>query len=400
MKKLSIIMLALALALVFTAPAMAIHVGDPDSPEGSLGVTGSYRFDGEAVDIDGAKADYFDDDFDLSIVLEKGNVKGYVSLEISDRTFAGAAGGSPTGAKDSLGEDASVPKVPVVDNYYIEWTAMDNLTVKFGEYGLGFARGIGTDGAGASNIQLTYMMDALDISATLSKETEGWSGSDDDNDTLVLRVNGKDAGPFTTASVISYSQMNDLPAGADENSYLGVDLALPLGPVDVALEYGANGGDIEGEFYALFVDLAFIENFGLTVNYFQSSDDYVGTYDGNDWSPVIIYGDNINGDMLDTSAIWVEFTYDVNDKLTVGLQALLAAENDAGEEFGTEVDFGLSYKIADNITYKLAYGSYSAGDGVDLDSLYLDDTDPDYDPADNNDDADYTELFHSIVFKF
>ena len=91
MKKLSIIMLALALGLFMAVPAMAIHIGDTDSPEGSLGVSGTYSFDGEARDsdglVDGTKTDFFDDDFDLSIVLEKGDIKGYVSLELSDGDF-------------------------------------------------------------------------------------------------------------------------------------------------------------------------------------------------------------------------------------------------------------------------------------------------------------------------
>jgi hypothetical protein len=152
--------------------------------------------------------------------------------------------------------------------------------------------------------------------------------------------------------------------------------------VDLALEYGGNGGDLDGDFFVLFVDLAFIENFGVTVNYFQSSDDYLVAYEGNDWSPVAIFGDNINGDMLDTSALWLEFTYDVNDKLRVGAQALVMAEDDAGNEYGTEIAAGLTYKIADNITYKAAFSDYAEGDGV-----YADD-------------VDYTELFHTLQFKF
>ena len=371
MKKLSNILLALALALVFTVPAMAIHIGDKDSPEGSLGITGNYRIDGESVDIDGNKADYMDDDFDLSIVMERGPVKGYVSLELSDRTFVGDAGGSPGG-----GDDA---KIPAVDNYYIEWTAMDNLKVKMGEWGLGFARSIGTDGAGASNIQVTYMMDALDITGTLSKEVEGWSGTDDDNDTLMIKVDGKQAGPFTTASVVSFTQMNDL--SGTENSYIGLDLALPLGPVDLAFEYGGNGGDLDGEFFALFVDLAFIQNFGVTVNYFLSSDDYT-PYEGADWSPTAIFGDNINEELIDMSALWLEFTYDVNDKLRIGAQALVLAENDNGDEYGTEIGAGLTYKLADNVTYKAAFSSYAEGDGV------------------HSEDVDYDELFHTLSFKF
>ena len=376
MKKLSIILFALALGLVMTVPAMAIHVGDPDSPEGELGITGRYQFDGETRDIDGETQAFFDDDLDVAFKWGMGDVVAYVSLEMSDRTFAGSNGGSA---------DSSANKVPAVDNYYIQWQAMDALSVKIGEYGMSFGRNIATDGAGASNIQLTYSLDALDISGALTKNVEdGTVGDDDDNDEIILRLTAKEAGPFTKLSVISYTQMND--ATTTENSYMGVDLALPIGPVDLAFEYGGNGGDLEGNFMLLYVGLPDLGKIGINLAFFQSSDDYLAIYDGNDWSPVIIYGDNVNGEMLDTSAMWVEFTYDINDKLRVGAQVLGMAENDAGDAWGTEIDLGLNYKIADNISYKLAYGTYSQGDAT---AAQL-----------TAGDVDRTELFNRLEFLF
>lgn len=350
MKKLSIILLALALALVFTVPAMAIHVGDADSPEGELGITGRYQFDGEAWDVDGDKIDLFDDDMDISIVLQKGPVKAFLGLEPADTNPA----------------EGNANK-NIVDNYYVEWTAMDNLKVKIGEYGMGFAREIGTTDLGERNIQVTYMMDALDISAALLKADDGANNApfpdpvnEDDDDTIVIMLSAKEAGPFEKLDVIAISEQNDI--SADENSYTGVDLALPLGPVAFAMEYGANGGDLEGNFMLFEIGLEDLVGFDLGVNYFMSSDDYAGAYDGNDWSPAMILGDQINEELADISVIYLTAGYGVNDKLNINGTAVVAAENDAGDDYGTEIDVGLKYQLADNVSYKLAYGTYSEGD--------------------------------------
>ena len=422
MKKLSIILLALALALVFTVPAMAIHVGEDDSPEGSLGITGRYQFDGEMRDIDRSDydvKDYFDDDLDISLVMIKGPVKAFVGLEPGDTNpFQG------TGHKS------------IVDNYYIDWSAMDNLTIRIGEYGLSFNRTIGTDSAGARNIQATYSMDAVDISAALIVENDGanfdmaadgiaanagspligvpatkyagtitTSGStDDDNNTLMVRLNVKEAGPLTKLDIVSYTEMNDvevLGVAADENSYIGVDLAVPVGPIDIAFEYGANGGDLDGDFMLAEFSWKGLENWDLGVNYFKSSDDYLAPYDDNAWSPVIILGDQINEDVLDISFVWLDATYQVNDKLRISGQALVMSENDAGTEYGTEVDIGFKYQISDNVSWGFAYGMYSAGDmdGSDADStIPAQTTTPGSVAA--NPDEDTTEVFTRLEFTF
>ncbi len=370
MKKLSIILLALALALVFTVPAMAVHLGDDQSPDGSIGINGRYQFDGEARDVDGAKSAWFDDDLDVGLVWIKGDVKALVGLEIADTgTWAGSSHdlGSATGTSN------------VVDNYYVEWAAMDALKVKIGEYGLAFGRNIGTDGSGARQIQLTYSLDALDITGALIKNADSGTTGEDDNDELYIKLSGKEAGPFTKLEVASYTQQNDI--SVTENSYIGLDLAIPLGPVDIAFEYGANGGDLDGDFMLLDLGIM-LANIDLGLNYFISSDDYLAPYDGNDWAPAMILGDQVNGDVADMSAIWITAAYGVNDKLKVGGGAVVAAENDAGTEYGTEVDVYLTYQIADNISYKLAYGSYSAGD------------------FGGADDVDRTEAFHRIQFNW
>ncbi|MDF1525357.1 MAG: hypothetical protein P1S59_03680 [bacterium] len=362
MKKLSIILLALALALVFTVPAMAIHIGDDDSPEGSIGFTGRYQFDGESRDYNDVKNDFFDDDLDVSITMIQGGVKGFVGLEIADTPDF--AGNSHVNANVSN----------IVDNYYVEWSAMDNLKVKIGEYGLAFGRAIGTDSAGERQIQVTYSMDAVSISGALMKAVDG---GEDEDDTLYLKLSAKEAGPFTKLDVVSYSEMNDVTV--PENSYTGLDLAVPVGPVGVAFEYGANGGDLDGNFMLLELALDDLVGFELGVNYFASSDDYSAAYDGSDWSPVAIYGDNINSVLADATALWLTFGYSVNDKLSLNAAALLMTENDVGDDLGTEFDVGLKYKLADNVSYAAKYGSYTEGDA----------------PI-----GDWTEMWHRIEFKF
>jgi hypothetical protein len=379
MKKLSIILLALALALVMSVPAMAIHIGEDDSPEGSLGISGKYQFDGEARDVDGTKSDFYDDDFDLTLVMIKGPVKGYVNLEIADSNPWEGTDNSEVGpSPPNNGNNRS----QIVDNYYVEWSAMDNLKVKIGEYGLSFGRNIGTDSAGARNIQLTYMLDAVDISAAMMRENDGTNdgAEDDDDDTLYIMLSAKEAGPFTTLDVVNYNQTNDATGGS-EDSYTGVDLALPIGPVGLGFEYGANGGDLDGDFMLVEIGLEELVGFDVNVNYFASSDDY-SAYDGNDFAPAMILGDQVNGDLEDITVIWVDASYKVNDNLTVSGQAVVSAEDDAGDAYGNEFDVGLKYQIADNVTYKAAYGTYSEGD------------------FGSGGDVDRTELFHRLEFTF
>ena len=364
MKKLSITLLALALALVMAAPAMAIHVGDVEAADGALGITGRYQFDGEARDVDGTKDDFFDDDLDLSFVFEKGDVKASVALEIADTNpFEGDGNKSP------------------VDGYYIEWKAMDNLKVKIGEYTCAFGRAISTDGACDRNIKLSYSMDALSVAGILSKQDDG---GEDERDEMVLMLDVNEAGPFTTLALASYNITDDL--GGNEISYTGIDLGLPIGPVALGFEYGANGGDFDGNFMIVEIGLEELIGFDVSINYFASSDDYLDIYEGNDFAPMMIFGDNVNEELLDVTYIAVNAGYDVNDKLSVWAAALVSAEDDAGDAYGSEFDLGLKYALADNVTYKASYGTYSEGD----------------DPANSSSgsDLDTTEMFHRLEFKW
>ncbi len=230
MKKLSIILLALAFALVMAVPAMAIHVGSDQTAEGGLGITGTYKIDGQSDDRDGTKEEWYDDDFELVMKYSTGAVTAVIDLEISDDgTYDG---------KDVQRGNVTVPTTPpdtdtrtkLVDNYWVSYQAMDALMLKFGEYSCGFARVISTDGACGHNIQGTYSLDQADITLILSKITEGTDagGDDGDVDETVLKVDVKEAGPFDTLAIYYNSMTDDTAAAGPEVSYTGIDLALPI----------------------------------------------------------------------------------------------------------------------------------------------------------------------------
>ena len=360
MKKLSIILLALAFALVMTVPALAIHIGDDGTAEGGLGITGTYKIDGQSNDDDGTKSAAYDDDFEVVLKFATGPVVATIDLEISDD-------GSYDGKDITRGAD-------IVDNYYVTYQAMDALMFKFGEYSCAFGRAIGTDGACAHNIQATYSLDAADITLILSKEDE--LGEDDD-DAMVIKVDVKEAGPFTTLSLASYTDAND-GSGDPESSYTGLDVALPIGPVAFAMEYGANGSDNEGNFMLFEIGLEELIGFDVTINYFMSSDDYLAPYSGDDYAPLGVFFDEVNDGQTDATALWVDFGYGVNDNLSVSAAVLAMAENDAGDDLGTEFDVGMKYKLADNVTYQASYASFTEGDV----------------------EPDRSELFHRLTLKF
>ena len=378
MKKLSIILLALAFALVMTVPALAVHVGDDGTAEGGLRITGTYKGDGESRDVDGVKDEFYDDDMEVVLKFSTGDVTATIDLEISDD---GTYDGKNRSGVDNL-----------IDNYYVTWQAMDALMLKMGEYSCAFGRAIGTDGACAHNIQATYMLDAADIGLILAKVEEGQDGDDDgDIDSMVLKVDVKEAGPFDTLNLYYNNITDETAAAGPEFSYTGIDVALPLGPVGFAMEYGAHGGDADGNFMVFEIGLGDLVGFDLNVNYFMSSDDYLAAFSGNDWAPLLIFGDNINEFWYDVTAIWADASYDVNDKLSIWAAVLASAENDAGDGYGSEFDVGLNYKLADNVTYGASYGSYSEGDGVLV---------SDGEGGTNLEDTDYTELWHRITLKF
>ncbi|UCG37717.1 MAG: hypothetical protein JSV00_05785, partial [bacterium] len=232
MKKLSIILLALALAVFFAGSAMAFHEGDEGTAEGALGITGTYTLDGE-INQDNAGGDsrWFDDDLEVVIRVNMLGVTGVIDLEISDdETFDG---------NDTEGDSSD----SLIDNYWVEWNAMDNLKVKMGEYALTFGKAvfiyadppahhIGLIYSGLDNATLSFFLGKVDEGATTNDES-----SDDDIDSMSLLINVKGVDFFKKLDIIyvSATAADDATATfGDSASYIGLDTAFSAGPVAVA----------------------------------------------------------------------------------------------------------------------------------------------------------------------
>ena len=353
MKKLSIILLALAFALSFAVPAFAIHIGSEGTSAGALGISGKYQFDGEIDDDDAGKDEYYDDDLELVMRYMTGPVTAVIDWEISDR--------NPL--------QSHTNDITLIDNYWIEWAATDALTFKAGEYALGFGRKLVLYNEGGSGWTISYALDALDVSLSSGKDVDTTDVNGDDADATdnMILVKVKEAGPFSKLDIVyMMSQVEEgvLPADQDDN-YTGVDLAIPLGPVDLAVEFGSLGGDVaEGSIFVVEVGLDELVGFGLNVNMIQSSDDFDPSpfNGGDDYTPLSVLMDEVNEPQVDITAIWVELGYDVNDQLSLSAAATVSAENDAGDAYGSEVDVGMAYQINDNVVYKASYASWSEDD--------------------------------------
>jgi hypothetical protein len=366
MKKLSIILLALAFALVMTVPALAIHIGSEGTSEGSLGITGKYQFDGQIDDDDNGTKAYYDDDLEVVMRFMTGDIKATIDWEISDR--------NPLAGHSN--------DITLIDNYFIEWQATDALKFKAGEYALGFGRKLVLYNEGGSGLTISYALDTVNVALSHHKSSERTDASGDDADSTdnMITVNVMEAGPFTKLNFVylmSEVESSTVPLVAESSdNYTGVDLALGLGPVGLGFEYGSLGGDVaEGTIMVADIDLADLVGFDLGVHYLVGSDDLdASPFDGgDDYTPLGVFLDQNASDQADVTALWLTVGYAVNDQLSLSGAALVQAEND-------EYNAGLAYKIADNVLYKASYASFSEGDVA-----YS---------------GDRTETFHRIQFTF
>ena len=359
MKKLSIIMLALAFAIVSAGAAFA----------GDVSMTGKYVFDGEdRSDNTGAEGAWYDDDLDITLKITEGNVTAGLALEISDdETFDGGDINNSTGGGTSF-----------VNDYYVMYQAMDNLSLKFGQYGYTFGNAIGAYAYGGHNVQANYGLDAADISLILSKIEED---GEDDDDSMILTVNVKEAGPFTKLGFAYISETNDA-SGDDEEGFIGLEAALPIGPVAFSLEYGSFSSDGAGDGgnYMLFgFGLDELVGFDLDLLVFNSNEDLDASMFGNDYDAMKI----LTGDIAETTWAALAASYAYNDNLTLAGKALVygvAGPDD--DTIGMEFDLSGTYALADNASYAAGYASWAPGDIAGAD----DDT--------------YTKLWHRLTFTF
>lgn len=365
MKKLYIALLAMTLAVVFAVPAMAIHIGDNrDADDGILGINGKYVLDGEKVDYDGDEAAWYDQDVDVAFTWEQGPVMVYWRAEISD--VEGLGGDFNGGGADTR----------IVDDLWMSYQFNDDLKFKVGEFFIG-SSAVADDTTGGFNIQAMYGLDAVDLSFAISKEVEdGGSAAadadgDQDTDRLVLGAKFKEAG-FLTKLNLTYI-MEDNEVTEEGASFMLLEAGAPAGPVSLYLQYGSFGGtdgttgaDAEGSYYLVTVGLDELVGFGLDFTYFSSTDDLYAGWE-EDYTPHQIIMDEVTfpESNANITAMWLSGDYAYNDNLTVGaayIMANLTEDVAAGDEIGSEIDVWATYKIADNVSYKAAIGSYSDGD--------------------------------------
>ena len=357
MKKFSIILLALAFGLVMTVPALAIHIGDERDPQGALGITGQYVLDGEKVDYDGDEAAWYDNDVDVNFTWNMGDVTVRWRAELDDTEGL-------EGAKNNAG---------IIDDLWVMYKASDALSFKFGEYFIG-SSAVADDTTGGFNIQVMYGLDAVDLSLAIAKlDEDGASSSadadgDEDVERYVLGASFKEAGPMTKLN-LTYV-MEDDQVNEEGPSFMLLEAGLPIGPVSLGLEYGSFGGtdsggaDAEGNYMIFDIGLEELVGFDLGINYFVASDDLFGDWE-EDYAPFQIIQDEVVIDSetsRDMTTIALTGSYGVNDNLKISAAYIMAETTEDGDEIGSEIDVVANYKIADNVTYKAAIGSFSDGD--------------------------------------
>ena len=362
MKKLSIVMLALVVGVFFAGTALAFHEGTEGTAEGSLGITGSYSVDAESNDDNaGGTSTWYDDDMEIVIKLNKNNVTGVIDLEVTDdETFDGS--------------NVSTPNI--VNGYWVQWAAMDNLNVKIGEYAPSFGHKvlIYADPQ-AHHIGLTYGLDSVDLGFYLGKVDEGATIDDeiaeDDIDSMTLTANVKGVDFFSKLNFIyvSIQSGDDSTMTGDAASYLGFDSGFSAGPVSVAFEYGSVASDLDaidgGNFMLADFGLDELVGFDLNIHYFASNEEFSDSALGmgvGDYYPYRIIGWRDAGGpadgLTDVTLIGISGSYAINDKATFTAKALVSGEQ-ADNALGTEVDLGVNYKFADNVSARFDYNMAS-----------------------------------------
>jgi len=346
MKKFSVILIALAFVASMVVPAMA----------GDFAIKGGYTLDAESRSQGDNESAWYDDDLDVDIDVTQGAVKFHWDIEVSDGFMAGHVNSATSN---------------LVDGYYVQYAYNDAITVKAGEWGLGFGRAIGMDNQGGGNLGGTYSMDTVDLSLWLGKVLEeGSTLSADDEDTNQIQfvANLKEAGPFTK---LVGTYLSHTVEGTPDvtNTFMGVDIAVPAGPVALSGEIGALGGDTsEGTYFLIEAGLADLVDFDLNVAYFSADSDFgvTGVSFGEDYDVTYLFGD-----VYDAKWARVKGSYPVNDDVTIGAAFVFSAEDDAGTDLGSPYDFWGTYKLADNASTTFTYGTDGAATGDALTGMRL-----------------------------
>jgi hypothetical protein len=404
MKKFSVILLAMAIAAVFAAPAMAVHVGDVGTGNTSLAIQGKYKLDGEyqeiswkdpgivspGTPIDGVKDvsnTFMDDDFELVVVGVIGDVKGVVDWEIADGAFAGHTNFDVR-----------------VDNYWVEWKFHDNWNFKAGEYAINWARNFAIYNGGGRNIRLDWDLEGVKLVGIYGKvvddvRLDGDSVVEADQNQIYLGASVKSISFFSALDFVlvyqNLMQSGDTGDIPNDKSYgtgfFSVNYGIPLGNFWINGELGSFFGDATptaaDETAGIYPDpsdakgIYNITEVGVDVNgwviegvLLYTDEDFKATQDvesrfDDDYQPLEWFLDEFNGFGQNVTALWFTVDKSINDKLAVG-GAIMPFATQTGEvisgagteDYGTEIDLNLTYKLADNVKYNLNFGYFDGGD--------------------------------------
>ena len=229
MKKLSILLLALAIA-AFAVPAMA----------GDVSMSGEYGLGGWA-ESNGTDSSMMEHWLDLDVQVTEGDVTFSWRVELADTDLFTGLG---IGAHDSPSWPGGDYPKGVFDNFNVKWQASDALAFKGGVYGISDNNALVFDSAlyGSATMGIMYGLDVADLGFYLSKETDG----DEDDDTVMAFTAAGELGP-AAVSLVYGSRTNDAGVTSNaEGSALYFDADFAAGPVGVNFAYGSESNDDSG----------------------------------------------------------------------------------------------------------------------------------------------------------
>jgi len=358
-----------AFALSLAVPAMAVHFGSlatgptPAVDEG-FSISGSYTLDAERYVSRANTGDraWFDDDLEVVLKVNKGDVTAVVDLEVSDdENFDG------TGANGLRPND-------LIDNYWVTFDnfVTDGLSLKIGEYSVSFGKKVVFYAEGNHLIGLKYGLDSFDLGLYLAKQDETKTDPETDEDLTIFTAGVKGVDFFKKLNLI-FATASDETAGGYDYGYTGIDTAFDLGPIPLTVEYGAisdddPSGNDGGTFYVLTANFKELVNFNLGVEYYSGNEDMgEATFGGNDYYPLMIYGfrSGDNGGFDDVNLAILTAGYKYSDNLSLKAKVLVQGEEGSTQgngSVGTEIDIHGIVKLASNASATLTYATWAPGD--------------------------------------
>ena len=352
MKKFSVILIAIAFVASMVVPAVA----------GDVSISGSYVFDAQSkVSRNDTTLAEYDDDLDLTLVVSKGDVKATVKLEVTDDQ--GWDGGDIVNATGTAGG------VQLVNDYYVEVAnvgGVDGLGLKIGQYGVSHGTAIGFDSQGGHNLGILYSMEQADLALYIGKEDEEGADPETDRDLLTLQASLKGIDVLTKAN-LTYASRTEEGAANEDATFLGIDVAFDAGPVPISIEYDSIATDVAATDggTALHVGIQFDELVGgdLNLTYVSTNEEW-GTVFGSDWDPLMNVTTYENQGFLETTLIWIDGSYKIDDKITLKAAALLMGTRGsaADDSVGTEFDIHGVYALSEGTSLTATYSSWAPGD--------------------------------------